>query len=179
MSDTSRNSTTHVLHVSINALTLIEATEYTVQLKTKSQLRKVSTLDFLFWGVLWRRLLRSWGLAFREKHFCDHDVPRRESLCFCICHGWPGGGGRGRRWQRRRLYECMMSGGSKDGLEPLNPVDPVEGGVGQDLVHHLHRLSKGDGSTSSLAWRGAVRGGKRPGGERGFWGGWRILLTVI
>ena len=35
------------------------------------------------------------------------------------------------------LYECMVSGSSEDGLKPLNPVDPVEGGVGQDLVHHL------------------------------------------
>ena len=30
-----------------------------------------------------------------------------------------------------------MSGSGEDGLKPLNPVDPVEGGVGQDLVHHL------------------------------------------
>ena len=119
--------TTHRCYfsASINNLTrssrqaiLRGATEF--QLKTKSQWRKVSTLDFLFWGVLWRRLLqqisqililhfswkslrekckhgqflkssylsqfdfksdlRSWGLAFREKHFRDHDVSRWESL---------------------------------------------------------------------------------------------------
>jgi len=73
----------------------------------------------------------------------------------------------------------MMSGSSKDGLEPLNPVDPVQGGVGQDLVHHLHGLSKGDRATASLPWGGAVRGGKGPGGEGGFWGGRRILLAVV
>ena len=81
----------------------------------------------------------------------------------CICHRWPGGGGRGRGRQWRRLKarlsllseieivmimyndnnqdlhlnECVMGGRGEDGLEALNPVDSVQGGVGQDLVHHL------------------------------------------
>ena len=42
-----------------------------------------------------------------------------------------------RRHDDQNLYECMMGGSSQDGLEPLNPVDSVEGGVRQDLVHHL------------------------------------------
>ena len=41
------------------------------------------------------------------------------------------------RHDDQNLYECMMGGSSQDGLEPLNPVDSVEGGVRQDLVHHL------------------------------------------
>ena len=39
--------------------------------------------------------------------------------------------------QDLHLDECVMGGRSEDGLEALNPVDSVQGGVGQDLVHHL------------------------------------------
>ena len=39
--------------------------------------------------------------------------------------------------QDLHLNECVMGGRSEDGLESLNPVDSVQGGVGQDLVHHL------------------------------------------
>ena len=39
--------------------------------------------------------------------------------------------------QDLHLNECVMGGRGEDGLESLNPVDSVQGGVGQDLVHHL------------------------------------------
>ena len=39
--------------------------------------------------------------------------------------------------QDLHLNECVMGGRGEDGLEALNPVDSVQGGVGQDLVHHL------------------------------------------
>ena len=39
--------------------------------------------------------------------------------------------------QDLHLNERVMGGRGEDGLEALNPVDSVQGGVGQDLVHHL------------------------------------------
>ena len=44
-----------------------------MQTWTISEILKVFSVDF-------KSDLRSWGLAFREKHFRDHDVSRWESL---------------------------------------------------------------------------------------------------
>ena len=46
------------------------------------------------------------GLLSSDNNDNNYHVLKRSwscHLCFCICHGWPGGGGRGGGRQRRRL----------------------------------------------------------------------------